>query len=860
MKRKFVCLFAACSIGGFVQAQVPVNAQKNEIVVDVSKLGHKVQPTMYGVFFEEINHSGDGGLYAELIQNRGFEDKNPPSGTRLDSGFAYAPASPNYRNNQLRNFRLPWNRQNLWPGWSVNDSTKVSLDLTTANPLNSATPHSLQMNIAGASKAAPLELANEGYWGVGLAQGEKYNLRFHLRTGNDYKGTVTAKLVSADGKVVGQNAFVLKPAGRWNEYKAQLTSTATDGKAKLVLSFDAPGTVWVDYVSLFPAKTFRNRPNGLRTDVAQLLADLKPSFMRWPGGCIVEGLTLENRVKWKETIGDPATRPGEYDLWGYRNTYGFGYHEFLQFVEDIGADGMFVANMGLSCSVRNGDHCKPEEVGAYIQEALDAIEYAIGDVKTTWGAKRAAAGHPKPFPLRYVEVGNENAGVEIYNERYNLFHKAISEKYPQIEIISNHGLNDNLASVKDLDMIDPHYYVSPDWFYARANSLFDNINPRPKHKAYVGEYAVNRNVGTGNMNGALSEAAFLIGAERNSDFVTMTSYAPLIENSNRRDWQVNLIWLKSDQSMGRSSYYVQKLFAHHRPDVNLATTLLEKFTTSKTPFSGTIGVVANRAQVEVRDMAFTGEGNAAPVDFAAWKSDDGKWVMANGVFAQADTAGRHTAMLQRTFGNGTLSFNVKRARRAGGNPQGFGGGGGGFGRGGGSNFAFLFGGTDDKNYYQLTFTPRTVNLERVVNGTPQFATDPVRLDIEDDRQYNVKLTTKDDSVDVFLDGKSILRYKFAPDIKHYAIAGLDEKAAEIVVKVVNAEATPYKTTINLKGATGIQPVGQVITLSSASLNDENTFDQPTKISPRQESFQQFANTFDMEFKPYSFTVLRIKRK
>lgn len=841
--------------------QVPVVSAKNAIDIDLSKPGAKVQPSMYGIFFEEINHSGDGGLYAELIQNRGFEDKNLPGGTRLDSGFAIAPSKPNYRNNQNRNFRLPWNMQNMWPGWSVRkDATKAELSLTTEQPLNSATPHSLQMKITSASRADPLELANEGYWGVGLKQGEKYNARFHLRTNASYKGMVTAKLISADGKILGQSSLSLKATSGWNEYKTSLISTGTDGKAAFVLSFDAPGMVWVDYVSLFPDKTFKNRNNGLRTDVAQLLAEMKPAFIRWPGGCIVEGLTLENRVKWKETIGDPVIRPGEYDLWGYRNTYGFGYHEFLQFSEDIGSAGMFVANMGLSCSVRNGDYCTVEELGEFVQEALDAIEYAIGDVNTKWGAKRAAAGHPKPFPLKYVEVGNENAGVEIYNERYNIFHKAISARYPKIEIISNHGLNDNLASVQELDMIDPHYYVAPDWFYARANTIFDNIQPRPKHTAYVGEYAVNRNVGTGNMNAALSEAAFLVGAERNSDFVKLMSYAPLIENSNKRDWQVNLIWLKSDQSMGRSSYYVQKLFANNRPDINLPVTLKEKMNISSTPFSGNIGLVANRVQVEVKDMNFTGGENTGPVDFNTWKSADGKWVASGNGYTQTDTGGRHLTMLQKNFGNGTLAFNVKRAKRAGNNPQGNRGGGGG-GRGGfGNNFAFMFGGTDDKNYYQLSFTPRTVTLEKVVNGTPQYVAEPARLDVEDDRYYSVRVTTLNDNVEVFMDDKPVIKYTFAPDIKHYAIAGLDQAKNEIIVKVVNAEAAPLKTTINLNGATGIHPMGQVITLSANALTDENTFEQPLKISPKAETYQQFSNSFNMEFKPYSLTILRFKKK
>jgi alpha-L-arabinofuranosidase len=832
----------------------------NQISVDLSRTSHKIPASMYGIFFEEINHSGDGGLYAELIQNRGFEDKTLPGGTSFDNNFAVAPASPNYRNNQTRNFRLPWSMQNLWPGWSLKQqgTAAATIGLTTDKPLNKATPNSMQLTIAKASNTEQVELANEGYWGIALKAGEKYNVRFFVRTGDNYKGNVTAKLVLPDGKVVAEKAIVLKKAGVWNEYTVQLTSSATEAKASFVLGFNTPGTVWVDHLSLFPDKTFKNRKNGLRTDVAQLLADLKPAFMRWPGGCIVEGLTLENRVQWKQTIGDPVTRPGQYDLWGYRNSYGFGYHEFLQFIEDIGAQGMYVANIGVSCSVRNGDYCSPMEVAGFIQDALDAIEYAIGDVKTTWGAKRAAAGHPAPFPLQYVEVGNEDAGPDIYNERFNLFQKAISAKYPQITIISNHGLNDNMSSIGKTDMIDPHYYVSPDWFYARANNLFDNVQPRPPYKAYVGEYAVNRNVGTGNMNGALSEAAFLIGAERNSDFVTMTSYAPLIENSNKRDWQVNMIWVKSDQSMGRSSYYIQKLFAENRPDINLVTKLQHDMSSQpKEPFSGFMGLLTNRAKIEIKDFIVTSNGTAAAIDPGEWKPVDGQWVTGAGTYSQTDTAGRHSSFLKsRSIGSGTITFKAMKAKRTDlPTPT---GGGNNFGRFG-NNYAFVFGAKDDKNYYQLTFNARGVNLEKVVNGTAQYVTEPARLSLEDDRTYDVKINTSNNGVEVFIDGKSVLAYTFTPDIKHYAIAGMDEQKNEIVIKVVNGEAEPYKTTLQLVGSSAVGQQATVSTLSSTQATDENTFEKPRLIAPQTATVGGISKNFEYTFKPYSLTVLRIKK-
>jgi alpha-L-arabinofuranosidase len=334
----------------------------------------------------------------------------------------------------------------------------------------------------------------------------------------------------------------------------------------LYVIFNGSGTVWIDYISLFPESTYKNRPNGLRRDVAEFLEAMHPAFIRWPGGCIVEGISLINRVEWKKTLGDPADRPGQYDTWGYHNSYGFGYHEYLQFCEDIGAKAMFVCNVGLGCQYRVGDACSEGEVQYYINDVLDAIEYATGDKSTSWGAKRVAAGHPDPFPLQYIEIGNENWGP-VYNKRCDMFYKAIKARYPQLTLISNHGLTSDMTGVEKVDMIDPHWYVEPDYFFKNTR-IFDTV-PRKDHLIYVGEYACNQKVGGGNMLAALSEAAFITGMERNSDIVRMASYAPLFECRNDRTWPVNLIWYDNLQVVGRSSYYVQKVFAENRPSRNL---------------------------------------------------------------------------------------------------------------------------------------------------------------------------------------------------------------------------------------------------------------------------------------------------
>ena len=307
-------LIAAIVTGCQIQPE-----EQGEITVDLSLKGADVPVSMYGVFFEEINHAGDGGLYAELVQNRSFEEKEPPAGYTTEGNRLRPAPVRSHLSGEVSDQTYRWSSEEF-PGWSVRSTggAKAQMALTKDQPLHPATPNSLRVTIP--ANAGEVSLVNSGYWGMGLFQGEKYMLRCYLRTPG-YSGTVTARLTDGSGNAVAVELLTLIPGKEWNEYKITLTpgQTVTDGRLELV--FTGSGTFWADYISLFPEQTFLNRPNGLRRDVAQFLADLKPAFIRWPGGCIVEGITLSNRVQWKKTLGDPMTRSGEYDTWGYRNTY-----------------------------------------------------------------------------------------------------------------------------------------------------------------------------------------------------------------------------------------------------------------------------------------------------------------------------------------------------------------------------------------------------------------------------------------------------------------------------------------------------------------------------------------------------------
>ena len=443
-------LLSACILGTAIASCSFPSTEREGIVINLQEKGAEIAPSMYGVFFEEINHAGDGGLYAELVQNRSFEELEMPEGYYAEGDVLHPKKVCNHISGEVREGSFRWTTEPV-PGWTLSTKDAAEMKLTKEQPKFSTAPNNLKVTIKNAS--TPVRLINKGYWGMNLVKDNSYQLRTIIRPASDYKGKVTALLLSEQGEVLASAPVDITAAGQWNDLSLAMQPTATSAKGKLALEFDAPGTVYVDYVSLFPEKTFHDRPNGLRKDVAEILEGLHPAFVRWPGGCVVEGISLENRFEWKKSLGDPAARSGEYSTWGYRCSYGFGYHEMLQFCEDIDAKAMFVCNVGLGCQYRMGDASPESKIAYYLDDCMDAIEYAIGDVTTEWGAKRAEQGHPEPFPLQYVEIGNENWGDE-YDKRFDIFYTAIKAKYPELILISNHGLGGTGKIAKtDMDRV-----------------------------------------------------------------------------------------------------------------------------------------------------------------------------------------------------------------------------------------------------------------------------------------------------------------------------------------------------------------------------------------------------------------------
>ena len=573
-----------------------------------------------------------------------------------------------------------------------------------------------------------------------------------------------------------------------------------------------------------------------------MLNGLHPAFVRWPGGCVVEGISLENRFEWKKTLGDPASRSGEYSTWGYRCSYGFGYHEMLQFCEDINADAMFVCNVGLGCQYRMGDASPESKIAYYLDDCMDAIEYALGDVTTEWGAKRAAQGHPQAFPLKYVEIGNENWGDE-YDKRFDIFYKAIKAKYPELILISNHGLG-GTGKIAKTDMIDPHWYVNPEFFFQNT-TIFDS-HPRGKYDAYVGEYACNANVGGGNMRAALSEAAFISGMERNGDLVKMASYAPLLENRNDRSWAVNLIWLDTDQVLGRSSYYVQQMAAENRPTYNVKSNLTMGTPQPLEYEAGRFGFGSWNTQVEFKDVKVTEEdGTAVNLDLNSVADKKGAWMLENGVLSQASLETPTRYIVDGFSGNRyTLECQVRKV-------------------GGHEGFFLYFGlSQDDKKgfvYNVAGWNNQSTAVEGVSDGqTTGVVGDRVSQSLENNKWYDVKLVVTPQKSELYMDGKLIVAYAPETTPLQFFSSGYDEATGELIVKVVNAEAEAYPLRVKLDGVSQVEKTGKVISLSAVSDMDENSFEEPKKIYPQESEFKGFGKSFDYAFPPFSYTILRVK--
>lgn len=769
-------------------------AQGGTVTVDVDKPGVRVSPMLWGIFFEDINLSTDGGVYPERVRNRNFEDADKPDHwTLLSSGLA-----------------------------------KAEMAVDREQPVSARNPRALKVTVRETGTGR-VGVANSGFYGMAVEKGARYTLSLYQRA-EPGAGALTASLESSDG-VVYARAALPKPAAEWRRETVTLAAKDTDPRARLVISTEKPGTFWIDMVSLMPAETWKG--HGLRPDLMEMIAGLKPAFNRFPGGCWVEGDRMKEAYRWKQTIGDPAERRTQHNIWGYEATHGVGFHEYLVMCEDLGCEPLFVINCGMS----HRENVPMDQMDEFVQDALDAIEYCNGPADSTWGKVRAQAGHPAPFNLKYMEIGNENGGP-AYHERWALFHKAIRARYPEIKLIADvwNGYPKNPMP----DILDEHYYNSPDFFIAQAGKYdsYDRKGPR----IYVGEYAVTSGAGLGNLRGAIGEAAFMTGMERNSDVVVMASYAPLLVNVNHKRWPINLINYDGTGRFGIPSYYVQQLFGQNRGDVVLPIAVQAPLAPSK-PRGGGVGVGTWLTQAEFKDLKVTrGDQTLFASDSASglkgWKTHGGDWHAENGVFAQrADGENIFTTIGDKEWNDYTFSLKARKT-------------------GGAEGFLILFRSRGDhgKSWWNIGGWGNS----RHALETEGVAHEGVKGRIETGRWYDIRIELRGSNIKCYLDNQLVHDVTTAPVKSLYASATREDKTGEVILKVVNVADDPVEAAFQLNGVQKLRGPAEGHVLTSADPTDENTLEEPLKVAPVRKSVAVDGTTLRDTLPGNSLTVLRVK--
>ena len=767
---------------------VALCAMRPHLVADVAKVRAQVSPYLYGIFFEEINCAGDGGIYAELVRNRSFEEADTPV------------------------------------FWDSEGGTAVVTPRTDGGDENH---RCLQWHPQGPSS----KLSNAGYWGMAVKKEAAYEFSM------DVKGdpsTIYVNLESSTGQPLGGKIVTVKD--KWNHVTGRIVSEADDPKAKLVLRASGAGTVLLDNVSLFP-QTFKNRSNGLRPDLAKMLQGMKPAFMRFPGGCWVEGERMATAMRWKKTLGPVYNRRTQPNLWQYVSGNGLGFHEYLQMCEDIGAAPLFVINCGMS----HQEVVPIDQMGEYVQDALDAIEYANGPTTSVWGAIRAKNGHPKPYGLRFMEIGNENGGP-AYQERYRMIYEAVHRAHPEIGLVAD--VWGGVPKSVPVDIVDEHYYSSPDFFFENANRYdrYDRKGP----KVYVGEYAVTQGCGGGNLIAAVSEAAFMCGMERNSDHVVMASYAPLFANVNYKKWNPDLINFDSDKVYGTPSYHVQKLFAANRPDRVFESTIEQTPEFGASFPKGTVGVGTWRTSAEYRNLQVVKDGKVVfeSKDGSELDRVAGQWENGAGSIKQtSESVEASRAIAKGDFGD-SYTFKVSARKIA-----------------GDEGFLLNFGYRDADNWLWWNvggWQNEQNGIELAVGGGKSVIA-RTQGHIETGRWYELKVEFSPEEIRCHIDGKLVQTAKRPSLNLIHASVGFDDKSHEYVVKLVNGSNRAQTTDVDLQGVAGSLG-GTVTTITSTAPTDENSLDAPTKVAPKTAPFSAKGSKFSVDLPACSVSVFRLKAR
>lgn len=789
------------------------------VEVNTADRSKEISDHMWGMFFEDINSAADGGLYAELIQNGSFE--------------------------------YP---ENMYSWENEGEKPQVKTD----SPMNENNPTYITLP-SGSS------LVNDGYMGMSIKFGDKYNFSMYVRNAGEF--TVS----------LGEASAVIKADGtEWKRVDAELTAKSSLEDAKLVIKNTGADSAEIDFVSLMPQDTYKG--HGLRKDLCEAVEAVHPKFLRFPGGCAVEGKTMELAYNWKDTVGERAERKQTENIWNsnepdpYIMSYGLGFYEYFQLCEDMGMEPIPILNCGIACQVRSGSSKEEaylvpmDKLAPYIQDAVDLVAFANStDMSNEWAKLRADMGHPEPFNLKYLGIGNEQWGTE-YFERYEAFAKALREAYPDmdLQLVTTSGPASS-GEMNDLawdwsnnhneyaDVLDEHYYEAPDWFRTHAYR-YDGYD-RNTTKVFLGEYASKGNT----WYNALSEAAFMTGLERNADVVRMASYAPMFAKYGNTQWSAaDMIWFNNSDMVMTPNYYVQKLFGTNTGGYSLETEARLNGAEDK-GLTGGVALGTWNTQAEYKDMKLTfADGSEKVIDFKAMATEDGaipdaqgEWkVNEDGSVTQSAQVTGCICYIPGEYNNYTLTVKAKKLS-------------------GGEGFQIGIGGKDYKNYYRLNiggWSNTAARLQKITDGASELVSNlaegniNTKLSVKENQWQEIKVSVNGDTVEAYLDGVLACRYtkpeSYGPV---YASSVYDSETGDTIVKLVNTADADLKVNVKLDNAGYVEPQAAV-TVMSAESNAVNTLENKDKVVPRESSIANAANEFVYEAGARSLNVIRIKTR
>ncbi|WP_194244220.1 alpha-L-arabinofuranosidase C-terminal domain-containing protein [Nonomuraea phyllanthi] len=791
-----------------------------ELTVDTRAKGTKVSPDLYGVFYEDINHAADGGLYAELVQNRSFEFNSTDNAS--------------------------YTGLTAWT--TVERGATAAATVTGEDSLNANNRNYLRLDVTGDGTAG---VSNAGFnRGLPLRKGARYDLSLWARRADAAPLTVTVE----DGTDVLGTATLRVKAGGWAKYTASFRASGTTDAGRLVVRAPA-GRTDLDMVSLFPRDTFKG--HGMRTDLARMIADLEPRFLRFPGGCVTNVGTYDpyaanqdrRRIyQWKETIGPVEERPANFNFWGYNQSYGIGYYEYFQFAEDIGAEALPVLSVGVNGCGENRPLTDEAALARWVRDTLDLIEFANGPVTSEWGGRRARLGHPKPFGLEYIGLGNE----EIYPEffaNYPKFADAIRAEYPDIKIISNSGQTSQgawfdrmwqFARDQKADLVDEHYYNAPDWFLTNTHryDTYDRNGP----KVFVGEYASRGNT----FGNALAEASYMTGLERNSDVVELASYAPLLANVDYVNWSPDLIWFDNDQVYGSPNYYVQRLFSTNAGERVQPSTFTGE-TSAPEDIGGAVGLGSWNTQVRYDDVKVTATDGTVLLsdDFSAgagrWTPGQGTWAVQDGAYVQtANVTDARSTAGSPGWSNYTMEVTARKT-------------------GGAEGFLVMFGVRDTGTFYWWNvggWNNTQSAVEKATDGAKTSIASSATT-VETGRDYRIKIQVDGRRITTWLDGQKINDFVDDATVEPlYQVVSRDGR--DVTLKVVNAQDTGVRSTVRLDGAR-VRPSATVTSLVGEP-GDVNSLAEPDKVKPVTRRMAGFSNAFTYDFPAHSVTFIRLTER